>query len=95
VLNLLSTYLSTEVGFRATNALRADLARHCLALDMAFHNERTPGEMIERIDGDVTALSNFFSTVRYSTAGQRLADLGRVGGAVPRRLARRPGVDSF
>jgi hypothetical protein len=23
---------------------------HCLALDQSFHKERTPGEMVERID---------------------------------------------
>jgi ABC-type transport system involved in cytochrome bd biosynthesis fused ATPase/permease subunit len=28
---------------------------------MGFHNAHTAGEMIERIDGDVDALSNFFS----------------------------------
>src|SRR5690606_25456230 len=43
------------------NALRLDLFRHVLDLDMSFHKERTPGELIERIDGDVTHLSNFFS----------------------------------
>jgi ABC-type multidrug transport system fused ATPase/permease subunit len=34
---------------------------HCLKLDMAFHNARTPGEMIERVDGDVGKLENFLS----------------------------------
>src|SRR5260370_30797802 len=28
---------------------------------MAFHKAHTSGELIERIDGDVNALSNFFS----------------------------------
>lgn len=55
------TYVGENVGWTATNLLRYDLARHCLYLDMAFHNEHTPGEMIERIDGDVNALSQFFS----------------------------------
>jgi ABC-type multidrug transport system fused ATPase/permease subunit len=60
-LSVYASYLGTDVGWTATNLLRSDLARHCLSLDMPFHNERTPGELIERIDGDVTALSNFFS----------------------------------
>jgi ABC-type multidrug transport system fused ATPase/permease subunit len=55
------TYVGENVGWTATNWLRYDLARHCLHLDMAFHNEHTPGEMIERVDGDVNALSQFFS----------------------------------
>jgi ATP-binding cassette subfamily B protein len=61
VVSVLAAYVSENVGWSATNALRADLARHCIHLDMSFHNAHTPGEMIERIDGDVTALTNFFS----------------------------------
>ena len=61
IVSVWATYVSERVGWTATNALRADLAEHCLYLDMSFHNARTPGEMIERIDGDVTSLSSFFS----------------------------------
>ena len=60
-LSLGATYVSENVGWSATNDLRSELAAHCLRLDMAFHKARTPGELIERIDGDVTALANFFS----------------------------------
>lgn len=65
-----ATYLSAHIGWSATNLLRADLLRHTLDLDMAYHKEHTPGEMIERIDGDVTGISNFFSqfVVRVSAA---------------------------
>jgi ATP-binding cassette, subfamily B, bacterial len=37
---------------------------------MAYHKDRMPGEMIERIDGDVTSISSFFSqfVVRVSAA---------------------------
>jgi len=65
-----STYLSADVGWSATNMLRADLFRHALGLDMAYHKDRTPGEMIERIDGDVSSVANFFSqfVVRVSSA---------------------------
>ncbi len=62
-LSVVVTYLGQDVGWRATNRLRADLAAHCLRLDMPFHNTITPGELIERIDGDVTLLSNLFSTL--------------------------------
>ncbi|MBI4928149.1 MAG: ABC transporter ATP-binding protein [Anaerolineae bacterium] len=55
------TYLGENVAWTATNALRAELARHCLNLDMGFHNNHTPGELIERIDGDVAEMSTFFS----------------------------------
>lgn len=61
-LNVAATYVAEQVGWSATNALRADLADHVLRLDLGFHKSRTPGELIERIDGDVTTMSNFFSS---------------------------------
>ncbi len=61
IVMLVSSYLGQDVGWRATNRMRGDLAFHCLNLDMSFHQQYTPGEMVERVDGDTTALSNFFS----------------------------------
>jgi len=69
-------YVGQNVGRAATNALRSDLTRHCLRLDMPFHKRRTPGELIERIDGDVTALANFFSQFVIRVAGNGLLVLG-------------------
>jgi ABC-type multidrug transport system fused ATPase/permease subunit len=76
ITNVLATYLSAMVGWRATNALRVDLADHCLRLDMSFHNARTPGEMIERLDGDVRALTNFFSQFVIQVFGSGLLLIG-------------------
>jgi len=61
VASVLAAYGSENLGWITTNALREDLAQHCLSLDMTFHNAHTPGEMIERIDGDVNSLASFFS----------------------------------
>jgi ABC-type multidrug transport system fused ATPase/permease subunit len=92
VITVLATYVSENVAWTATNQLRADLARHCLNLDMAYHNEHTPGELIERIDGDVSALANFFSQLVLQVFGNGVLLLGvlvllfredwRVGGAM-------------
>ncbi|GHO85343.1 ABC transporter ATP-binding protein [Dictyobacter formicarum] len=60
-ISIANTYLNTNVAWTATNQLRTDLVAHCLALDLDYHKTRTAGEMIERIDGDVNALTNFFS----------------------------------
>jgi ATP-binding cassette subfamily B protein len=60
-LALATTALSLDVGWRATNLLRGDLLRHVLGLDMPFHKAHTPGALIERIDGDVSALGDFFA----------------------------------
>ena len=71
-----STYVAENVGWTATNALRADLALHCLLLDMSFHKKYTPGELIERIDGDVNSLANFFSQFTLRVLGNSLLIVG-------------------
>jgi ATP-binding cassette, subfamily B, bacterial len=60
-LGLGSNYVTQQLAWRATNAVRADLFLHCLRLDLGFHKAHTPGELIERIDGDVTGLAGFLS----------------------------------
>ena len=72
ILMLVNTYLGQDIGWRATNWMRGDLAHHCLQLDMSFHHEHTPGEMVERVDGDTAALSNFFSEFIVQVAGSLL-----------------------
>jgi ABC-type multidrug transport system fused ATPase/permease subunit len=71
-----AAYLGADVGWTATNALREDLTDHLLGLDMGYHNDTTPGEMIERIDGDVTAVSNFLSRFLVRLLGSGLLLLG-------------------
>ncbi len=70
-----ASYLGTDIGWKATNRLREDLTSHLFTLDMGFHNDTTPGEMIERVDGDVTAIAEFISRfmVRLVAAGVLLA----------------------
>ena len=57
-----TAYLAADLGWRATNRLRGDLARHVLALPLHFHAELTPGRLAERIDGDVGALGGLLSS---------------------------------
>ena len=71
-----ASYVGENVAWTATNALRAELARHCLTLDMGFHNDSSPGELIERIDGDVSELANFFSQLVIRIVGNVLLLLG-------------------
>jgi ABC-type multidrug transport system fused ATPase/permease subunit len=73
-----ATYIGADVGWTATNRLRHDLAEHLLGLDMGFHNDTTPGEMIERVDGDVTAVSNFLSRFIVRLLGSALLLAGVV-----------------
>jgi ABC-type multidrug transport system fused ATPase/permease subunit len=69
-------YVAENVGWLATNALRADLAEHCLALDLDFHQAHQPGELIERVDGDVSALSNFFASFVVELVGNGVLLVG-------------------
>ena len=69
-------YVGEQTGWVATNALRRDLARHCLRLDMSFHKRHTPGELIERIDGDVTTLSEFFAQFVVWLVGNLILIIG-------------------
>ena len=74
--SLAVAYLGQNVAWTATNALRLDLTLHCLRLDMPFHKAHAPGELIERIDGDVTELATFFSQLVIRLLGNGLLVLG-------------------
>jgi len=76
LIGVLVVYLTEMLGWSTTNQLRLELARHTLGLDMSFHSGHTPGEMIERIDGDVMALSNFFSQFIIQVFGNTILVLG-------------------
>lgn len=60
-LHLGSAHLGTWLSWDAANALRRDILGHCLRLPMSFHASRAPGELVERLDGDVTTLGGFMS----------------------------------
>src|SRR5262245_55694728 len=71
-----ATYVSEIVAWSATNDLRSDLTLHCMRLDLTFHKAHTPGELIERIDGDVTAMANFFSQFVIRVVGNVILMFG-------------------
>jgi len=76
ILVVWATFLAEQIGWSATNQLRTDLTDHVLHLDMGFHKSTSPGELIERIDGDVTALSNFFSSMMIKVIGNGVLLVG-------------------
>ncbi len=76
VVSVCETYVAEHVGWTATNSLRADLTLHCLRLDPSFHSAHTPGELIERVDGDVATLGNFFSRFVVYVLGNALLMVG-------------------
>lgn len=72
LLGAAATYGSADFGWRLTNGLRSGLARHVFGLDLEFHKSTTPGNLIERIDGDLTALGNFMSQFATKVFGAGL-----------------------
>ncbi len=61
VMSLLVAWTATDLAWRVTNELRSELTDHVLGLDLSFHRSTSPGELVSRVDGDVTALSDFIA----------------------------------
>lgn len=75
-LTVAATYIGETVGWIATNKLRGDVAAHCMKLDMSFHKAHTSGAIIERVDGDINNLANFFSNFVVSLLSNLLLVVG-------------------
>ncbi|MFN3258750.1 MAG: ABC transporter ATP-binding protein [Ilumatobacter sp.] len=70
---------ATIAAWRTTNELRVTMAAHVLGLDHEFHRRNTPGELIQRVDGDVTSVSDFLGLVVPKALGALVLLLGMVG----------------
>ena len=69
-IDIVNSYLGEKLGWTISNNLRENLLKHCVEnLNYEFYNKHSPGELIERIDGDVTFLANFFSTFIINIVG--------------------------
>ena len=60
-LNVLVTWRSTTLAWKITNTLRTDLARRVLDADRAFLRDHPTGELVSRIDGDVSSLTDMLA----------------------------------
>lgn len=69
LLQLVVTWLSVRMAWRIGNRLRHDLCAHALSLDLDWHADHSPGELIERIDGDVDAVTRFSSMAVLALLG--------------------------
>lgn len=69
LINVAVAWVATVTAWRTTNAIRIRLARHVLGLSHGFHRRHTPGELIQRVDGDVTSVSDFMGRVIPRAAG--------------------------
>lgn len=76
IARMITAWLASRLSWDGTNRLRESLAEHALSLDMAYHGQRTPGEMIERVDGDVVALADFVVAFLLDVVASLLLLLG-------------------
>jgi len=77
-LDLVVVWRSAHVSWRAGNRLRERLAAHALRLEQAWHGRHSPGQLIERIDGDVEAMGRFFAGIAVHLVGNFILVLGMV-----------------
>ena len=69
VVQVLVARWATATAWSTTNDIRLRITRHVLGLDHEFHRRHTPGELIQRVDGDVTSVSDFLSQVLPKAVG--------------------------
>lgn len=65
-------YVSEKSGA----AMRSDLMDHLIGLDTAYHQTHPPGQLIERVQGDVQALSGVWTSLVTGVARDFVAVIG-------------------
>lgn len=60
-ISVIVQHLGAKVTWSVGARLRGQVVAHCLGLDSRFYQHNPPGELIDRIDGDVTGLATFLS----------------------------------
>ena len=78
IMSIAVAWTATDLAWRVTNQLRTTLTRHVLNLDLAFHRSTSPGELVSRVDGDVTALSDFVASFAVKAAAALVTLVGLV-----------------
>ncbi len=79
LLTVAFTWSATVTAWHTTNEIRMQLAAHVLGLDHEFHRKHTPGELIQRVDGDVTSVSDFLGQVVPRVVGAAAMVVGMIG----------------
>jgi ABC-type multidrug transport system fused ATPase/permease subunit len=79
VMAVLVARAATITAWHTTNELRLRMTRHVLGLDHEFHRRHTPGELIQRVDGDITSVSEFLGQVVPKALGAIVLVVGMIG----------------
>ena len=78
LVEVVSAGAATVTAWRTTNEFRLDMTRHVLGLDHEFHRRHTPGELIQRVDGDITSVNELCSRVLTRAVGSTLLIVGMI-----------------
>jgi len=79
IITVVVSWFATVTAWRTTNELRIRMTRHVLGLDHEFHRRHTPGELIQRVDGDITSVSDFLGQVVPRLVGAATLVIGILG----------------
>lgn len=75
---VLSARAATSIAWATTNEFRLSMTRHVIGLDHEFHRHHTPGELIQRVDGDITEVNTLCSSVLTRAVSSALMIVGMV-----------------
>src|SRR5690606_23705080 len=78
VAEVVTARAATAIAWRTTNEFRLEMTRHVLGLDHEFHRRHTPGELIQRVDGDITSVNDLCSRVLTRALGSTLLIVGMI-----------------
>lgn len=78
VAEVVTARAATVIAWRTTNEFRLEMTRHVLGLDHEFHRRHTPGELIQRVDGDITSVNDLCSRVLTRAVGSSLLIVGMI-----------------
>ena len=63
VTSIVQRVILTRIAQTVAGEIRAALLRHLMTLDAAFHQRHPPGTLIERVQGDVSAINNVWTGI--------------------------------
>jgi ABC-type multidrug transport system fused ATPase/permease subunit len=78
LITVVVAWFATVTAWHTTNLIRLQLAGHVMGLDHEFHRRHTPGELIQRVDGDVTSVSDVLGRVVPRVVGAAAMVVGMV-----------------
>ncbi|MGB3407606.1 MAG: ABC transporter ATP-binding protein, partial [Jannaschia sp.] len=66
IAGVIQRIIMSRVAFTASSRLQQDLLSHVLRLDNAYFSTNSPGQLIERVQGDVQAIQSIWTSILTS-----------------------------